>query len=56
MQIEHSLAAKEIARLMALGFGKTVCVRDAANLVKSQGFSAKHAQQVAAQMFDLLAE
>lgn len=56
MQIEQSLAAREIARLMALGFGKTVCVRDAANLVKSQGFSAKHAQQVAAQMFDLLAE
>jgi len=56
MQIEQSLAAKKISQLLALGFGKSVCVRDAEMLVKSQGFSAEHAQKVAAEMFELIAE
>lgn len=55
MQIEHSLAAKQIAKLLAQGYGRTACINGAYLLVKSQGFSAEYAKQVAEQVFDLVA-
>lgn len=53
-RIEHALAAQEIAKALRAGFSKECAITQAARLVKSQGFSAKYAKQVAAQMAELL--
>ena len=55
MILEQALAAKQIAKLLDLGYGKTVCIRDAASLLVSQGFSKQHSEKIASEMFDLLA-
>jgi len=55
MTLEQSLAAKQIAKLLYLGYGKKVCIRDAASMLVSQGFSRQHSEKIAVEMFDLLA-
>lgn len=52
--IEHSLAARKIAEMMANGYSKEAAITQAARLVKSQGFGAKYAKEVAQQMAGLL--
>lgn len=54
MTLEQSLAAKYIDRDLRAGFQKAAAVRNAASMLRGQGFSAKHAQAVAEQMADLL--
>lgn len=55
MQIEESLAAREIIKMLNLGFGETVAISAAEKLVLSQGFGLRHAAIVARKMFDLVA-
>ena len=55
MHIEHSLAAKQIAKMLAQGYGRQACINGAYSLVKSQAFGAKYSREVAEQMFDLVA-
>ena len=54
MHIEHSLALIEIAKMLDRGYGKQAAITQAAKFVKTQGFSAKYAKQVAEQMAELL--
>lgn len=50
MQIEQALAAKKIAQMIRDGYSKEAAITQAAKLVKSQGFSAKHSRKVAEEM------
>lgn len=52
--IEKTLAARKIADMLAQGYTREAAITQAARLVKSQGFSAKHAKEVAQQMAGLL--
>lgn len=54
MNIEESLAAREIAKAQAQGFQKVAARVAAAKLVQSQGFGKKHAEAVAEKMADLV--
>ena len=54
MNIEESLAAREIAKAQAQGFQKAAAKVAAVNLVKSQGFGKEHAEKVAEKMLDLV--
>ena len=54
MNIEQALAAQVIAKMIAQGYSKECAITQAAKFVKSQGFSAKHAKEVAAQMAELV--
>lgn len=54
MHIEHSLAARKIADMLAQGYSREAAITQATRLVKSHGFGAKYARQVAEQMADLV--
>lgn len=54
MHIEHRLAARKIADLLAQGYSRECAITQAARLVRSQGFGAKYAKQVAQQMAGLV--
>lgn len=54
MTIEQALAARKISDMLAAGFSKECAITQAAKLVKSQGFGAKHAKAVAVQMAELV--
>ncbi len=50
MHVEHMLAARKIASMLAAGHSKQAAITAAARMVRSQGFSAEHSKQVAEQM------
>lgn len=54
MRIEHKLAAREIAYFLELGHSKETAIKQAAKLVKSQGFGAEYSEQVAREMAELI--
>lgn len=54
MNIEESLAAREIAKAQAQGFQKAAATVAAAKLVQSQGFGKTHAEVVAEKMAALI--
>ena len=54
MQIEESLAAREIAKMQAAGYQKVAAKKAAIRLVVSQGFGREHAAKVADKMIDLV--
>jgi hypothetical protein len=54
MHIEHHLAAQVIAKMLAQGYSKECAITQAAKFVKSQGFGAKHSNEVAKQMAELV--
>lgn len=54
MTLEQSLAAREIAHMVAKGFGPAAATTAATRLLQSQGFGAAHSKQVAEQMARLV--
>lgn len=53
MKIEHHLALREIAYFFDMGHSKETAIKQAAKLVKSQGFGAEYSKQVAKEMAEL---
>ncbi len=52
--IEHALAARKIANMLASGYSRKCSIAQAAKLVQSQGFSAKYSKSVAEEMSNLV--
>lgn len=53
MRIEHSLAVREIAYFFDMGYSKEMAIKQAAKLLKSQGFGAEYSEKIANEMAEL---